>query len=103
MLLLDDGEHVVLAHDHEFFAVEFDFGAGVAGEDDFVAFLDGEGGAFAVVEAFAVADGQDLAALGLFLGAVGQDDAGLGFGFGFDALDEDFVTERTKFWPWSAP
>ena len=55
--LLDDGEDVVFAHDHEFFAVELDFGAGVAGEDDFVALLDAEGGAFAVVEALAVADG----------------------------------------------
>ena len=55
--LFDDGEDFVLAHDHEFFAVELDFGAGVAGEDDFVAFFDAERGAFAGVEALAFADG----------------------------------------------
>src|SRR5690242_12980144 len=87
--LFDHREDVVLAHDHQLFAVELDFGAGVAGEDDFVALLHAERGAFAVVEALAVADGEDLAALGLFLGAVGEDDAALGLGLGLDALDED--------------
>src|SRR5688500_71501 len=94
---LDDREDVVLGHDHEFFAVELDFGAGVAGEDDLVALLDVDGGAFAGFEAFAFADAEDLAALGLFLGGVGEDDAGLGLGFGFHALDEDLVAERTEF------
>src|SRR4051812_17318626 len=96
MRSLNDGEDVLFAHDHKFFAVEFDFGAGVAGEDDFIALLDAEGRAFAAVEALAVADGEDLAALGLFLGAIGQDDPALGFGLGFHALDEDLVSERTK-------
>src|SRR5690242_7447433 len=94
--LVNDGEDVVFAHDDDLFAVELDFGAGVAGEDDFVALLDGEGGFLAGVEALAIADGQDLAALGLFLGAVGQDDAALGLAFSLDALDEDLVTQWTK-------
>src|SRR4051794_14021203 len=94
--LFDHREDVVLAHDHELFAVELDFGAGVAGEDHFVALLHAERGALAVVEALAVADGKDLSALGLFLSAVGQDDAALGLGLGLDALDEDLVTEGAK-------
>src|SRR5687767_11130110 len=101
--LLDDGEDVVLAHDDELFAVDLDLGAGVAGEDDFVALLDGKGRAFAVVETAAVADGEDLAALGLFLGGVGEDDAALGLGFGLDTLDEDLVAERTQFSHWATP
>ena len=59
-------------------------------------FLTFDGGAFAGVQALAFADAEDLAAFGFFLGGVGQDDAALGFGFRLDALDEDFVTERTK-------
>src|SRR5687767_5489163 len=94
--LVDDGEDVVLAHDHEFFAVELDFGAGVAGEDYLVALVHVERGALAVVEPLAVPDCEDLAALGLFLGGVGQHDAGLGLGLGLDALDEDLVSERTQ-------
>src|SRR5438477_5384629 len=74
--LVNHGEDIVLAHDDQLFTVELDFGAGVAGEDDFVALLDAEGGALAGFEAAAVADRQDLATLGLFLGGVGKDDAG---------------------------
>src|SRR4051794_38169633 len=76
--LLNDGEHVIFAHDHDFFAVDLELGAGVAGEEDFVALLDGERDLLAVLEPAAVADGEDLAALGLFFGAVGQNDAALG-------------------------
>src|SRR4051794_18057169 len=94
--LLDDREHVVLAHDDDFFAVELDLGAGVAGEDDLVALLDGERGLLAVVEALAVADRQDLAPLGLLLGRVGEDDAALGLPLGLDTLDEDLVAEGTQ-------
>src|SRR5690242_9553431 len=100
MQLLHDRQNIFLAHDHELFAIQLNFGAGVAGEDDFIALLDAEGGAFAGVEALAVPDGEDLAALGLFLGAVGQDDPALGFRFGFHALDEDLVSERTKLGHW---
>src|SRR5258706_1443200 len=96
--LFNDCEDVFFGHDEELFAVELDFGAGVAGEEDFVALADGEGGAFAGVEALAVADGDDLAALGLFLGGIGEDNSALGLGFGFNALDEDLVSERAKLW-----
>ena len=101
--LLYDSEDIIDGHDHEFFAVELDFGSGVGGEDDFVAFFDFDGGAFAVIEAFAFADAEDLAAFGFFLGAVGQNDAGLGFGLCLDAFDEDFVTERTKLGHFGTP
>src|SRR5882672_1283001 len=92
---INNSEDIVLTHDDQLFTIQLDFGAGVAGEDDFVALLDGEGGAFAGFEAAAVADRQDLAALGLFLGGVGKDDAGFGLGLGLDPLHQDLVAERT--------
>src|SRR3954471_24792131 len=93
---IDDREHVILAHDHQLLAVELDLGAGVAGEDDLVAFLDVERGALAVVEAAGVADGPGLATLGLLLGGVGEHDAALGLALGFQPLDQDLVGEGTK-------
>ena len=95
--LFDDGEDFVFAEDEEFLIADLDFGAGVGGEDDFIAFFDLELGAFAGVEEFAIADGDDGAALGLFLGGFGEDDAGLGLGFGLDALEQDLVTEGADF------
>src|SRR5215212_4334924 len=94
--LLDDREDVVLAHDHHFLVVDLDLGAGVGGEDDLVALLDVPGGAFAALEALAVAQRDDLAALGLLLGGIGQDDAGLGLGLGLHTLDENFIAEWAK-------
>src|SRR5207237_10834682 len=94
--LVYDRKHVVLAHDHELFAVELNLGAGVAGEDDLVSLLHGDGGALAVVQALAFADAQDLAAARLLLGGVRQDDAALGLALGLDALDEDLVSQGAK-------
>src|SRR5678815_3136271 len=91
---IDDGEDVILGHDEEFLVVELDLGAGVAGEDDAVALLDGEGDALAGLGVQgAVADGLDSAGLGLILAGLGQEDAGGGLGFGLVALDEDLVVE----------
>src|SRR5689334_10383055 len=59
----NDRENVFLAHDHQLFAVELDFGARVGREDDFVALLHAERGALAVVETLAVADAEHFAAL----------------------------------------
>src|SRR5437763_15766933 len=94
--LLDDRQEVVLAHDHEFFAVDLDSGAGVGGEDDLVALLDAPGGALAGLQALAVAERDDLAAARFFLCRGGQDDAGLGLSLGLDAPNKDFIAERTK-------
>src|SRR5262249_44201894 len=96
-LSLDNREYVILRHDDELFAIQLDLGAGVAGEDDFIALLDGEGGALAGVEALAIADAEDFAALGLFLSGVGKNDAGFGLGLGLDALHKNLVAERTQF------
>src|SRR5262245_11781234 len=93
---LDHGQHVVFDHDHQLFAVELDFGAGVAGEDDLVALLDVDRRALAGVEALAFTDGQHGAALGLFLGGVREDDPALGFALGLHALHEDLVAEGSK-------
>src|SRR5438445_4219352 len=92
----DDGQHIILTHNDQLFPIQLDFGSGVGGEDDFVALLDREGGALAGFQAAAVADRQDLAALGLFLGRVGKDDAGFGLGFGFETLPQNFIPERTS-------
>src|SRR5688500_14626170 len=80
---LNDRKDVVLAHDHQLFTVELDLGAGVAGEDDLVALLDGRRDALSFVGPAAFADAQHLAPLGLFLGGVGEDDSALGLGLGF--------------------
>src|SRR5687767_1033731 len=45
--LCDDRQHVILAHDQQLFAVDLDFAAGVAGEDDLVPLLHAEGGPLA--------------------------------------------------------
>ena len=68
--LVNDCEHIVFAHDEEFFAVDFDFGAGVAGEEDFIAFFDGEGNLFPGFQTLAITDCDDSAAFGFFLGRV---------------------------------
>ena len=94
----DDGEDFVFAEDEEFFVIDFDFSAGVGGEDDLVALFDLELGAFAAVEQFAVADGDDGALLGFFLGGFRQDDAGFGFrSRPRERLEQDFVIEGTNF------
>ena len=61
--------------------VELDLGAGVGGEDDPLALVEGHGDAVAGlgVEG-AGADGLDDAGLGLVLGGLGEEDAALGLG-----------------------
>ena len=63
---------------------------------DGVALLDIEGDALAVLVGLAVADGNDLALLGLFLGGVGDDDAADFLFFFLNALHEDAVVERSQ-------
>src|SRR5437879_8957388 len=72
--LLENGEDVFLAHDEEFLVVDLDLGARVLPEQDLVAGLHVERHLLAVVVDLAVADGDDLALLGLFLGRVRDDD-----------------------------
>ena len=58
-------------------------------------FFTSSGVDLAVVAHLALADGDDLALLGLLLGGVGDDDPALRLLFLVDALDEDAVLERT--------
>src|SRR5579875_1251119 len=73
--LLDLGQHVGLAEDEELLAVHLDLGAAVFAVQDLVALGDVQRGPLAgVLVDLAVANGQDLALLGLLLGGVRQDD-----------------------------
>src|ERR1700730_15731259 len=100
---LHDRHDVLLAHDHELLAVHLDVGAGVFTEENFVASFNVRGAHFAVLQDFALADGDDLSE-GRFLGrGVGDHDAARGLTlFGF-ALDDESVVQwsnihGTSFW-----
>jgi hypothetical protein len=73
-LSLDHGEDVALAHDQELLALVLDLGAGVRREEHAVADLERHLLALALVVHLALADGEDLAFLGLVLGRLGQED-----------------------------
>src|SRR5471032_3132356 len=95
--LLDDDRHdVFFAHDHQFLAVHFDGLAGVFAEQDAVAYFDIQRTDFAVVEDFAIADGQDFALIRFFGGCVRNDQAGGSFGFLVEAFDDDAIVQRAK-------
>src|ERR1700756_2781419 len=66
LLAFNHGHDVFLTHDHQFFAVDFHFGAAVLAEQDLVADLDVEGPDVAVLENFAFADRDDLSLHRLF-------------------------------------
>src|SRR5246127_4191994 len=66
LLAFDHGHNVFLTHDHQFFAVDFHFGAAVLAEQNLVADLDVEGPDVAVLENFAFADRDDLSLHRLF-------------------------------------
>ena len=76
-----------------FFAVEVDLGPGVLTEEELVTLLDVERLELSVVADLAIADGDDLALLGLLLGGVGNNDPALGLFF--PATSEVF--EATSF------
>ena len=52
VLLLENAEDIVLAHDQMLFAIDIDFGAGIFSEQDPIVHLDVERGDLAVVTAF---------------------------------------------------
>ena len=84
----DLGEHVGLAQDEQVLAFDRDLGAAVLGVEDLVALGHIKRDALAVVVELAVADGEDLALLGLLLRGVGEDDAGSGRLLLLDRLDD---------------
>src|SRR3990172_4307382 len=95
LLVLDDAEDVLLAHDEVLLPVDLDLGAGVLREEDAVAGLDVEGADLAVLEHLAVARGDHLALDRLLLGRVGDDDAALRLLLALEPLHDDAVLERT--------
>src|SRR5918998_3761561 len=86
-------QDVGLAQDEELLTVDGDLCSAVLGVEDLVALVDVERNALVVVTELAVADGQDLAALGLFLGRVGEDDAAGGRLLLLDRLDDQPIAE----------
>lgn len=94
----EDAEDVVFADEGVFLFVDFDFGAAVFADEDFVADLDFEGRDFAVLVFFAGAECDDFGLLGLFLCGVRDDDATADLFFFFDVLHEDAITDGLDFY-----
>src|SRR6185312_3902761 len=94
---LDHRHDVVFLQEHELFAVDLDFLAGILAEQHRVAFLQRHRANLAVGHDQAGAGGDDLAAGGLLGGAVGDDDAAGGNALFFETLDDDAVMQRTQF------
>jgi hypothetical protein len=96
--ILDDfRQNVGLAKDLDFMSVDFDFGAAIFSEDDFVADGDREFASFAAIEQFARPDGNAGAALWFFLGVSWEEDSTGGGLFGFHRFDNDAIIERADF------
>src|ERR1700737_2638898 len=93
--LPDDCEHFILAEDEVLLAVNLDVRARILAEQDLVSGLDVEGDLGPVLEDLAVADGDDLALLGLLLGGIGNDDSAFDGLLLFDALDDQAVVQWT--------
>src|SRR5437870_8249301 len=91
--LADNRQDFVLAEDEVLLAVDLDVRARVLAEEDLFSGLDVEGDLGPVVDDLAVADGDDLALLGLFLGGVRDDDPALDRLLLFDALDDQAVVQ----------
>ena len=96
-LAFDDAEDLVLAHDQELSAVQFDLLAGVLAEEHRVAWLHIKRRDGAVILDLAFACGDDFPLLGLLFRGVGDDDSAnnlLGF---LEPLNDDAVVERANF------
>ncbi len=93
LLPFNHGEDIVFGHDKVFLAVNLDFSARVAGEENTVVLLELHGGTGAVISDPAGADFDDFAFLRFFLGAVGKYDAALGDFFSLKAFDQDLFAQ----------
>src|ERR671912_1084047 len=92
---LDDAEDFVLAHDEQLLAVDLDLRAAVLAEQHAVTGLNVEFLARAVLLAFAIADGDDLALLRLLLRGVGDDDPAAHLLALFNAAHDHTVMQRS--------
>src|SRR5690349_13778560 len=95
VLLRDDAHDVVFAHDQILGAFDLDGLSRELAEQDSVPDLDVERADIAVLENAAIADGDDLALVGLLGGVVGNDDAAGGLVLLVEALHHDAVVQRT--------
>src|SRR5271168_5241314 len=75
LFAFDHGHNVFLTHDHQIFAVDFDFCAAVLAEQNFVADFHIESTDLAVFENFAFTDRNDLSLYGLFGRGIGNQDS----------------------------
>src|SRR5690606_7779636 len=97
----DDRENLALLHDEVLGAFDLHVVAGILAEQHFVADLDVELVAVAALVVGAIADGDDLAALGLFLRRVGDDDAAGGLLLCLlQTLDHDAVMQGLQLHVW---
>src|SRR5687767_1525623 len=96
-MAFDDAHDVFLAHHEELIAFDLHGLAGILAEQHAVADLDVDRNQLAVVVLLALADGDDLALVGLLGGGVGDHDAPGGLALLFDALDDHAVMQRTDF------
>src|SRR5437588_8262251 len=92
--LTDDAEDVVLAHDQECIAIDFDFGAAVFRNEDLVPFLDGEIHLFALFVHLTGAESDNFAFLRFFLRSIGNDDPAFFCFLLFERLHQHPVSER---------
>src|SRR5829696_5093993 len=92
-LALDLGQDVRLAQDEQVLAVDLDLRPAVLRVQDLVALGHVERHALTVVVELAVADGEDLALLGLLLGGVGKDETGCGRLLFLDRPDDQAIAE----------
>src|SRR5437762_963702 len=96
LLLRDNAEDFLFAHDEVLLAVHLDFLAGVLAEENRVPFLDVERRDLSILFDLALAHSDDLALLRLLLGGIGDDDPA-DFLFAFlEALHDDAVVQRTN-------
>src|SRR5439155_7601083 len=94
LALADDAEDVVLAHDQESFAIDFDFGAAVFRNENFVPFLHGEIHLLALFVHLTGAESDHFAFLRFFFRSIGNNDPAF-FGFLlFERLHQHPVAER---------
>src|SRR5262249_17200805 len=95
-LLLDDGEHFVLAQDQVLLVVDLDFRSGVLADQDAVTLLDVQGQLLPLFVDLSLADGHDFRLHRLLLGRIGDDDSSFANLLLLEPLDEDSVVERSN-------
>ena len=93
--LLYDRENIALTDDLALFAVNLDFGSGILGINDLLAFLHLHGDFLAIYNA-AGADSDNKRILRFFFGRIGQDNTALGGLLTLGVLNDDTVEKGLK-------